>query len=542
MFAGSRQHCWLPRTLLRLFLLVVPASTCTDVNGIQEERCGNTEQGHPNWANLSEADAAAATRAAKTAIEVTSETSWLPRPSDDKACTVNSLSLVQLKVAPSRKISEEEEEPIEDHATEGAKETPLVDEIRKKEASLQGRPQSVQGHPLVRMPTFKLDHTAGKHDENNTNRGLQPVSQRQVLSRNLASDANHAMAFVPFSSNRSWLNMSIQFEQLRSSYHSGAISAFRHVTAASTRIGEIDSWVFIAALFFVATILVCVSISGKGNSSSGSSGSTRTISGPIWTPREHLGSPGEPPGSLRRPLQRGATSSRLPHPITPQAASLLPHSSMMLPGSLPELTSQPVLKQRRSISGQEGAVFCPELVVPQSCESCLRVPIHPTPTFSVTDVKGNQVLRVELQVGQTFPHERRRVALTAMGGFLIAQCAATPVQGGTDEYQLLRGNGEYFGTIFQANLEERPSCPGLFPTWTIRTGAGVEWFFRGYFDSYAVDISDNLGRILAVSQREDVTEREDSLSNVGEAYLVRVAPQMDVSIVLCGLLAIHHLL
>jgi hypothetical protein len=157
-------------------------------------------------------------------------------------------------------------------------------------------------------------------------------------------------------------------------------------------------------------------------------------------------------------------------------------------------------------------------------------------SFHVIDVEDNNVMRVHVL------HEQRRILLLGMDGFCLAQCVATPVDGSIDEFHLLRADGKYFAKLVQGGLEEPMNCPSHeepSPTWTIRTHAGVEWFLFDPCDSYALKLKDNQDRILAVAQE---SETWDQPGNADKTYDLRVAPLMDVSIAVCGLLVVNHLL
>lgn len=180
-------------------------------------------------------------------------------------------------------------------------------------------------------------------------------------------------------------------------------------------------------------------------------------------------------------------------------------------------------------------------MVPLDCKSCIRVPINKREVaFQVTDREGNSVLRVELQYGRTsIVHDWSHVVLIANDGLLLAQCL--PVRGRRNEFQLLRGNGEYFGKLVQGGQEEMTKSPSHEEaSCTIRAGVGGEWFFLGDCDSDALEVRDNLDRIVAVARQDESRERHQ-FGNAEKAYLLEVKPQMDVSIALYGLLIINHL-
>lgn len=163
----------------------------------------------------------------------------------------------------------------------------------------------------------------------------------------------------------------------------------------------------------------------------------------------------------------------------------------------------------------------------------------------VTDMQGHPVLHVEPQVGKSHRHERRHFALIANDNAILAKIVATPVYGSVDEFELLQSDGATFGKLFQTGFpEELRDCPRHEPlvTWKVWTPAGTEWFFLRHVDSSAMEVRDNLGRILAMADQDKESEKRDQLGAADKAYWMQIAPLMDVTIALCGLLAVNHLL
>lgn len=170
-----------------------------------------------------------------------------------------------------------------------------------------------------------------------------------------------------------------------------------------------------------------------------------------------------------------------------------------------------------------GAYLCPDLVVPPSCECSLRVPAKAGAdnSLDVTDMNGYEVMRVMFrkQAGQD------KILLITGYGDVLAQCGPAP--GSRGEFHLLRAHGEFFGKLVQGSARDEA---------TVRTASGAELMFRG--SGHTVNITDTWGRLLAMTEPETggITSAPGK-----EAYLLRVAPLMDVSIVICGLLIIQHL-
>lgn len=170
-----------------------------------------------------------------------------------------------------------------------------------------------------------------------------------------------------------------------------------------------------------------------------------------------------------------------------------------------------------------GALLCAEFVVPPSCECNLRVTakVSGGNSIDVTDANGYEVMRIIFlkQGGQ------QQILLTGHGD-MLAQCR--PALGTCGEFHVLRAHGEYFGKLVEGSARDE---------YLIQTASSVELTFRG--SAHTMNITDTGGRLLAMTEPE-IGDTTSSSGN--EAYLLRVAPLMDMSIVMCGLLIINHLM
>jgi len=168
--------------------------------------------------------------------------------------------------------------------------------------------------------------------------------------------------------------------------------------------------------------------------------------------------------------------------------------------------------------------LCPDFVVPASCECNLRVPAKAVKgsSFDVTELDGQKVMQINFQKqgGQQL------IVLTSKSGDVLAQCGPAPDTPG--EFHLLRAHGEYFGKLVQGNSRDE---------YSVRTPSGAELTFRGA--AFNVDIVDTWGRLLATTEPE-IGSGTSSPGN--EACVLRVAPLTDVSLVICGLLIVNHLM
>jgi len=199
-----------------------------------------------------------------------------------------------------------------------------------------------------------------------------------------------------------------------------------------------------------------------------------------------------------------------------------------------------------NLPSQLDAYFCPDLIVPENCECILRVPVQPLSQgqFDVTDLNDNVVLRVAPRRGgrrapgsavslrgrdvgsasDTADETAQRIVVTTGYGNVLAQCGLAPgTRGRTAECLLLRASGDCFAKIARGEGER----------FTLRTHTGTRLHFWGAFRQHAVNVTDDAGKLLATT--------ELAVGSEPAIYKLRVAPLMDVGLVLCGLLSIEHL-
>jgi len=209
------------------------------------------------------------------------------------------------------------------------------------------------------------------------------------------------------------------------------------------------------------------------------------------------------------------------------SASHLTHrdlSRLLATGPEPEVTEE---------HPDPDCYFCPDLAASLECECILHVPTNALSEgpFDVTDDKDNVVLHVEPRAlnfrlsivpGGRGAEQRQqhRLVLTREHGTIIAQCGPSLTQ--ARECILLRATGDHFAQI--TGPEEG--------TYTLTTCTGLKLFFRGSIKDYAMNVMDNSRRLIANSQR----------AQRAPIYRLRVAPLMDVGLVLCGVLCIQHIL
>jgi len=229
-------------------------------------------------------------------------------------------------------------------------------------------------------------------------------------------------------------------------------------------------------------------------------------------------------------------------PRPPQTTDVVGLSQPLTMGQGPEGTEEQL---------DPDSYFCPDLVVPPGCEVILKVPTTTLSQgpFDITDVHDNAVLHVEPRALNFRPsivrggrdaeqRQQHRLVLTTESGEIMAQCGPSLTQAG--ECDLLRAAGDQFAKII--STEEK--------AYTLTTRTGLKLFFWGSFEDTTVNVIESSGRLIAktssISERPasgETTVVATSQSLQGSPiYSLRVAPLMDVGLVLCGLLCIQHIM
>jgi len=196
-----------------------------------------------------------------------------------------------------------------------------------------------------------------------------------------------------------------------------------------------------------------------------------------------------------------------------------------------------------------GLYLCPDLVVPPYYECALRVnlkPAHMTPV-TITDEKGNTVMRVLVEGSAhsqaASPCNARRVLLTTVEGCIFAECKSSEQVDG--EFHLLQADGQLFGKLWQTATESCGPDSKEHRIFKVRSVTGAEWHFGVSFPQLTLDVTDSMGRMIAMSRPQyDSPEMKSPHSFDVDSYVgwVRVASDVDVSIVVCSYLTISNLM
>lgn len=194
--------------------------------------------------------------------------------------------------------------------------------------------------------------------------------------------------------------------------------------------------------------------------------------------------------------------------------------------------------------------YCPDLVVPSSCECVLLVPIQPLSLgpLKVCDTNGLVVLqaaqtldrssvsRVEREspevAGSSSMSSNWTLTLSAGSGELLAKCSTTRFPSSQSprpaEFHLLSPQGVLYGNLIGNEAGDQFKLKAL---------TGAELFFWGSFDLHAINVTDSTGKLLATTELCAA-----SFDPAGEYYRLRVAPLGDVGAVLMCLFCVSSAL
>jgi len=217
----------------------------------------------------------------------------------------------------------------------------------------------------------------------------------------------------------------------------------------------------------------------------------------------------------------------------PKAACSVKAASPALGVPSPSPSAMHVPSPSSPEAEQDG--FCQELVVPPGFECILLLPSRSLGQgpFNVTDTSGITVLSVEPRpdpVGSTASlggqvlhasPELQRFVLKTKYGDLLAQCGRVPGRTDVKEFHLLRAGGDYFGKLTSSEGSNQH---------VLATKTGIKLNFHGSIKDRAIDVTDDSGGFFATTEVQAL-----------HCYKLRVAPLVDVGLVLCGLVCIGHL-
>lgn len=256
-------------------------------------------------------------------------------------------------------------------------------------------------------------------------------------------------------------------------------------------------------------------------------------------------------------------SLRLPSAAVPRSSSVVgPKAAEAKPreGDSPTLLTRSSAQKEELSSPQRAGTkpsvlarevaYCPDLVVPSSCECVLLVPIQPLSLgpLKVCDTNGlvvlqaaqtldrSQVSRVEREspevAGSSSVSSNWTLTLSAGSGELLAKCSTTRFPSSQSprpaEFHLLNPQGVLYGNLIGNEAGDQFKLKAL---------TGAELFFWGSFDLHAINVTDSTGKLLATTELCAA-----SFDPAGEYYRLRVAPLGDVGVVLMCLFCVSSAL
>lgn len=243
-----------------------------------------------------------------------------------------------------------------------------------------------------------------------------------------------------------------------------------------------------------------------------------------------------------------APSTRQPKPVT--AGTWSPSFGGAHERAHPEShhqvrQSEPPISVRRHL--------CPELVVPRGSECVLAVRTLVSARlqqveFDILDVNGKPVLQVEVspqfQFGthsRPWPAQLQRsptIALKSLnprestGAYILCYCCNVTKEdessGSKRNVYIYKDDGELFAHLMKDEIRKR---------YVLTSGRlGLQLLFEGNFEEHAVDVTNESRELLAATE-PGVMEFDP----LNKYYKLRVAADVDVGLVLCGLLAIDQM-
>lgn len=188
------------------------------------------------------------------------------------------------------------------------------------------------------------------------------------------------------------------------------------------------------------------------------------------------------------------------------------------------------------------SALCPSLVVPSGSEFVFAIkevvkPVRQEELFNVVDLKGLSLSRVVIAEQCGHPGILVQTLLKKNLAFVSTERAwkcegaddvpgAPPRDGALD---ICRPNGEIFGSL------QRDGSSGRYVV--RQKGTNLEILaFHGNFREHTVNVVNAQGQLISCTERCFV-----DFGDTAKYYQVRVAPNVDAGLVLCGLLSIDKL-
>jgi len=324
------------------------------------------------------------------------------------------------------------------------------------------------------------------------------------------------------------------------------------------------TWVSLLSVIVISCFAACMFISGRSYIPVPASTFLR------GTPQRATLSSAATPEGMRDTLR------------SPAALTTEPLASRLLLGAGAEaVSSVPSAMQEGAVASHDGSLprapigrnsmvfddtlglnpyhICRDLVVPPGCECVLKVPLRCLShgPFEVCDPSDNTALRVEprpLHQAGGGAEGLVKLDVTTEFGIIVAQCRPSParIAGQSPEQEqrecvLSRASGDLFAVI---KMEEEQH-----KRYMLTTKLDGRLHILGSHEEQTLNFWDSTGKLVAKScssntdqldfiPSEVMASRQPNASSGPDTVYVRlkVAPLMDVGLVLSALLCIHHLM
>lgn len=267
-------------------------------------------------------------------------------------------------------------------------------------------------------------------------------------------------------------------------------------------------------------------------------GSGATGAAAPYRPGSSSGAPAGPPGRYSAPA--AAAGSSAPYPPGSQAEN----------SSAPRTPGGDVATGRSSGSSSgrtQGSItptttaLCPSLVVPSGAEFVFAIkdvvrPVRQEQLFSIVDLQGLPLSRVVISEQGGHPGILLQTLLKQNLAFISTERAwlqneEAPARMNDRDgrtFDICRPNGEVFGFV---------QCDGSSGRYVVKQKGTQKKIltFHGDFKNHAVNVVNAQGQLISCTERCQV---EFDAADRFAYYQVRVAPNVDAGLVMCGLLSI----
>lgn len=294
-------------------------------------------------------------------------------------------------------------------------------------------------------------------------------------------------------------------------------------------------WLLLPAVVLLALLIPffvpCSMTQGASHSAPGSNATSLAIPQRSLTQAASISAAGPAHAPLLRELTPRLSTQTALAPCTNQAPST---SNAELPGSNAQFA------EFTTASEPAEAILVSNLVVPNDCECSLFFPIRQLssthgPIF-IRDINGGPIVRVVCEgwtpryahVGVDAPifrgrsHSLQLLLQSPMGGNL-AHCQTSS----GEEFAFYHNDGRYFAMLSPSGSR------GSDELYQLVMHDGTKLNFSGNVEEHKLNVTDKEGGLVAVTFQRDVEFQTE-----GDHYCARLAPGVDVGLLVCCFLII----